>query len=232
MIMANILVVEDEVLMLQGLKDNLEFEGYNVDTASNGADGLKKLLDKHYDLAILDVMMPEMSGFDVCRTARSRGIKTAIILLTAKAEEIDKVLGLELGADDYITKPFSIRELLARVRAILRRAGVSDSNEKHTIRQIGKLSVNFAGYTAATNGKDVKMSHKEFEILHYLYNHKNETVDRDDLLDSVWGDDYQPTSRTIDNFIVRLRQKIEEDPNDPRIILTVHGIGYKLIEHL
>lgn len=115
--------------MLQGLKDNLEFEGYNVDTASNGADGLKKLLDKHYDLAILDVMMPEMSGFDVCRTARSRGIKTAIILLTAKAEEIDKVLGLELGADDYITKPFSIRELLARVRAILRRAGVSDSNE-------------------------------------------------------------------------------------------------------
>ncbi|HBG88377.1 MAG TPA: DNA-binding response regulator [Marinilabiliaceae bacterium] len=230
--MANILIVEDELPMLQGLKDNLEYEGYLVDTATTGSEGLKKLLSNQYHLAILDVMLPEMSGFDICKSARSKGLKTAIIMLTAKSEEIDKVLGLEFGADDYITKPFSLRELLARVRAILRRTGAEELKDEHRIQQIGNLSVNFAGYTANIKGEDVKLSHKEFEILHYLYAHKNETVDRDNLLDSIWGDNYQPTSRTIDNFIVKLRQKIENDPNDPKVILTVHGIGYKLIDPL
>ncbi|NLX72448.1 MAG: response regulator transcription factor [Bacteroidales bacterium] len=230
--MANILIVEDELPMLQGLKDNLEYEGYLVDTATTGSEGLKKLLSNQYHLAILDVMLPEMSGFDICKSARSKGLKTAIIMLTAKSEEIDKVLGLEFGADDYITKPFSLRELLARVRAILRRTGAEELNDEHRIQQIGNLSVNFAGYTAKIKGEDVKLSHKEFEILHFLYAHKNETVDRDNLLDSIWGDNYQPTSRTIDNFIVKLRQKIENDPNDPKVILTVHGIGYKLIDPL
>ena len=227
--MINILIVEDEISMLQGLKDNLEFENYKVDTANNGADGLKKLLANKYHLVLLDVMMPEMSGFDVCKSARSRGIKTPIIMLTAKAEEIDKVLGLEFGADDYITKPFSLRELLARIRAILRRTGIEELTENHQIHKIGRLDVNFAGYTASVEGQEIKLSHKEFEILHHLHGHKNETVDRDNLLDAVWGADYQPTSRTIDNFILKLRQKIEADPNDPKIILTVHGIGYKLI---
>jgi DNA-binding response OmpR family regulator len=227
--MIKILVVEDELPMLKGLQDNLEFEGYSVDTASNGADGLQKLLTNKYHLALLDVMMPEMSGFDVCKTARSKGIKTPIIMLTAKAEEIDKVLGLEFGADDYITKPFSLRELLARVRAILRRTGAEEPNADNQIITIGSMQVNFATYTASVQGQEVKLSHKEFEILHYLFTHKNETVDRNDLLESVWGSDYQPTSRTIDNFILKLRQKIEIDSNDPRIILTVHGIGYKLI---
>jgi DNA-binding response OmpR family regulator len=227
--MTRILIAEDELPMLQGLKDNLEFEGYEVETATNGTEGLKKLMTNKFHLALLDVMMPEMSGFDVCKEARNKGNKTPIIMLTAKAEEIDKVLGLEFGADDYITKPFSLRELLARVRAVLRRTGNDDKNSDDQTHQIGNMLVNFSAYTASIEGKDVKMSHKEFEILHHLHNHKNETVDRDALLDTIWGTDYQPTSRTIDNFILKLRQKIENDPNDPRIILTVHGIGYKMV---
>ena len=227
--MIKILIVEDEVAMLKGLQDNLEFEGYAVDTANNGKDGLQKMLTNKYHLALLDVMMPELSGFDVCKTARGKGIKTPVIMLTAKAEEIDKVLGLELGADDYITKPFSLRELLARIRAILRRAGIDEPNEENRQVEIGNMKVNFALYVATVQGEEVKLSHKEFAILHYLFVHKNETVSRDDLLNNVWGTDYQPTSRTIDNFVLKLRQKIEKDPNDARIILTVHGVGYKLI---
>lgn len=227
--MIKILVVEDELPMLQGLKDNLEFEGYEVETATNGAEGLNKLLTNQFNLVLLDVMMPELSGFDVCKAARAKGNKTPVIMLTARGEEIDKVLGLEFGADDYITKPFSLRELLARVRAILRRSNLEGNTPDNQIYQIGKMLVNFSAYTATINGHEVKLSFKEFEILHYLHNHKNETVDRDDLLDAVWGTDYQPTSRTIDNFILKLRQKIETDSNDPRIILTVHGIGYKLV---
>ena len=228
--MVKILIVEDELPMLQGLKDNLEFEGYEVDTATNGADGLEKLLTNQFHLALLDVMMPELSGFDVCKAARSKGNKTPVIMLTAKSEEIDKVLGLEFGADDYITKPFSLRELLARVRAILRRSNYEGNNPDNQIYQIGKMLVNFSAYTATIDGRETKLSFKEFEILHHLHKHKNETVDRDDLLNDIWGTDYQPTSRTIDNFVLKLRQKIEIDPNDPRIILTVHGVGYKLVK--
>ena len=227
--MIKVLVAEDEQPMLEGLKDNLEFEGYEVHTATDGTVALEKLLNEPFHLVLLDVMMPGISGFDVCKEARSKGIQTPIIMLTAKSEEIDKVLGLEFGADDYITKPFSLRELLARVRAILRRTGTSPAHSDQQIEQIGNMNVNFSTYTATVNGQEVKLSYKEYEILHYLHNHKNETVDRDDLLDNIWGTDYQPTSRTIDNFILKLRQKIESDPNDPRIILTVHGIGYKLI---
>lgn len=227
--MTHILIVEDEVAMLKGLQDNLEFEGYKVDTASNGKDGLELLLQNNYHLALLDVMMPEMSGFDVCKAARAKGVKTPVIMLTAKAEEIDKVLGLELGADDYITKPFSLRELLARIRAILRRTGTEAPAIENQVIEIGNLSVNFATYAAFVQGEEVKLSHKEFDILHYLHQHKNAVVSRDDLLNDIWGMDYQPTSRTIDNFVLKLRQKIEKDPNDARIILTVHGVGYKLI---
>ncbi len=227
--MIKILIVEDEPAMVKGLKDNLEFEGYQADTATNGKDGLELLLNNNYNLAILDVMMPEMSGFDVCKAARSKGIKTPIIMLTAKAEEIDKVLGLELGADDYITKPFGLRELLARIRAILRRAGVEKPGTEDIEIAIGNLTANFGTYVASVDGIEVKLSHKEFDILHYLHTHKNEVVSRDDILNNIWGTDYQPTSRTIDNFVLKLRQKIEDDPNNPKHILTVHGIGYKLI---
>jgi Response regulators consisting of a CheY-like receiver domain and a winged-helix DNA-binding domain len=224
-----ILIVEDEPSMLMGLKDNLEFESYEVDTAEDGEIGLNKIMENQYSLVLLDVMLPKISGFDICKKARAKGIQTPIILLTAKGEEIDKVLGLELGADDYITKPFGLRELLARIRAVLRRTqDVSASKEIEKI-QLGRLSVDFKSFEGFVNGEEVKMSHKEVEILHYLWNHKNKTVSRDDLLDEVWGTEYQPTSRTIDNFILKLRQKIEDDPNHAKIILTVHGVGYRLV---
>jgi DNA-binding response OmpR family regulator len=223
-----ILIVEDEPNMRLGLKDNLEFEGYQVTLADNGIDGLKEILARPFDLILMDVMMPGMSGLDVCKRARDKGVEAPIVLLTAKGEEMDKVLGLELGADDYVTKPFSLRELLARIRAILRRGAVAQG-VKSQVTKIGKLSVNFEAYTAESSGSPIRMSHKEFEILNYLFQHKNEVVSRYDLLEKVWGYDESPTTRTVDNFIVKLRQKVESDPNDPHIILTVHGTGYKLL---
>lgn len=227
--MPKILICEDEPAMRMGLKDNLEFENYEVDTAEDGETGLNKILDNQYNLIILDVMMPRMSGFDVCKSARKKGITTPIILLTAKGEEIDKVLGLELGADDYVTKPFSLRELLARIKAILRRGELTAKTVEDKDIQIGNLLVNFGTYQAKVMNKEVQMSHKEYEILHYLWKKKNATVSRDELLTEVWGFEESPTTRTVDNFILKLRQKIEKDSNHPQIILTVHGVGYKLV---
>lgn len=227
--MYKILIVEDEPAMQLGLKDNLEFDGYTVDTASEGDTGLEKIKSNSFDLVLLDVMLPNMSGFDVCKNARADGVKTPIILLTARGEEIDKVLGLELGADDYVTKPFSIRELLARIKAILRRSDGQPSKGGESKVTIGRLTVDFQSYSAIEDDEEVKLSHKEFEILHYLIDHSNEVVSRYDLLENIWGYDEQPTTRTVDNFIVRLRQKIEANPNAPKIILTVHGTGYKLL---
>ena len=227
--MPKILVVDDEQNMRTGLKDNLEFEGYEVDTANDGEQGLKKIIDNSYNLIILDVMMPKKSGFDVCKEVRKAGITTPVILLTAKGDEIDKVVGLEIGADDYVTKPFSLRELLARVKAILRRGENLVMNESAREVKIGRLEINFDGYKATSKNKDVQMSHKEFEILHYLWKRRNSTVSRDDLLTEVWGYDENPSTRTVDNFILKLRQKVEVDSNHPQVILTVHGIGYKLV---
>ena len=225
--MSKILIVEDEEAMLIGLRDNLEFEGYEVDTANRGDDGLKKIQGETFDLVLLDVMLPGMSGFDVCRKTRAQGIDTPIILLTARGEELDKVLGLELGADDYVTKPFSLRELLARIKVILRRTSSSAEKVEENLITIGQLRVSFEDFEAWQNEEAVKMSHKEFEILHYLHRHAGKIVTRDDILDQVWGMDYQPTARTVDNFIVRLRNKIDTD--DSQHIITVHGIGYKLV---
>lgn len=225
--MSKILVVDDEPNMRLGLRDNLEFEGHEVELAENGAVALDKIFKTSYDLVVLDVMMPVKSGFDVCRTVREKGIAVPIILLTAKGEEIDKVLGLELGADDYVTKPFSVRELLARIKAVLRRKGEGKAGDNAV--RIGNLSVDFTRYTASDPTGAVKMSHKEFEILHYLFERKNEVVSRFDLLEKVWGYDESPTTRTVDNFIVKLRNKTEDNPNDPKVIITVHGLGYKLI---
>ncbi len=228
--MKKILICEDEPAMRLGLKDNLEFEGYEVDVAEEGRSGLEKITNNQYDLVLLDVMMPNMSGFDICRKVREDGITTPIILLTAKGEEIDKVLGLELGADDYITKPFSLRELLARIKAVMRRSPAESDAAAIDEINIGRLRVNFTTYNAFEGEKEVSLSHKEFEILHYLWERKNQTVSRDSLLNDIWGYDASPTTRTVDNFILKLRQKTEDDPNHPRIILTVHGIGYKLID--
>lgn len=225
--MTKILIVEDEPAMQLGLKDNLELEGYTVDVASDGEAGLAKIKSSPCDLILLDVMLPKLSGFDVCKAARNAGISTPIILLTARGEEIDKVLGLEFGADDYITKPFGLRELLARVKALLRRSQAGHKESASIV--IGRLKVNFSAFRADEGDEEIKLSHKEFEILSYLHQSKNQVVSRYDLLEKVWGYDEQPTTRTVDNFIVRLRQKVEENPNHPKIILTVHGTGYKLV---
>jgi DNA-binding response OmpR family regulator len=226
--MFKILIIEDEQSMLTGLRDNLEFEGYEVETATRGDDGLKCLQSKKYDLVLLDVMLPGMSGFDVCRKTRAMNIDIPIILLTARGEEMDKVLGLELGADDYVTKPFSLRELLARIKVILRRTAAGSQGIQSGLVTIGNLSVSFDAYEAFNNGIPVKMSHREFEILHLLYRHAGKIVGRDDFLDQVWGMDYQPSTRTVDNFIVSLRQKIDI-PGKSQHIITVHGVGYKLV---
>ncbi len=227
--MSRILIVEDEAAMAEGLKDNLELEGYTVDLAADGQKGLRLLKDNSYDLAILDVMLPSLSGFDILKSARQGGVLTPAIMLTARGEEIDRVLGLELGADDYLTKPFSLRELLARVKAILRRtAGTGPAAGRASL---GHVEVNFAAYTATRNGAPVEMTPKEFDVLKFLWDHRNQTVSRDTLLTNVWGYDEPLSTRTIDNFILRIRQKLEEDPAHPRIILTVHGIGYKLVPH-
>ncbi|MCB0654904.1 MAG: response regulator transcription factor [Saprospiraceae bacterium] len=226
--MIKILVTDDEPAMRQGLADNLEFEGYQVQTAANGTEALTKLTAEHFDLLILDVMMPEISGFDVCRKLRQQKNDIPVILLTAKGEEIDRVLGLELGADDYISKPFSLRELMARVKAILRRTNSLQTLDS-PMESIGLLDIDFVNYLAISDGKEVKLSHREFDVLHYLWKNKHQIVRREDLLKNIWQYDEFPTTRTIDNFILRLRQKIETTPNDPKIILTVHGLGYKMV---
>jgi DNA-binding response OmpR family regulator len=226
--MTKILVVEDEPDMLRGLKDNFEFEHYEVDVARDGETALEKISGSSYDLVILDIMLPKISGLDVCKRARERGVTTPIIMLTAKSEEIDKVLGLELGADDYVTKPFGVRELLARVKAILRRTEGSAVTPSDRMT-LGSLDLDFAAYTAVRKGEPVNLTPKEFEIMRYLWHHRNKTVTRDDLLKQVWGYDESISTRTVDNFILKLRQKVEEDPATPRHIITIHGVGYKLI---
>ena len=226
--MAKILIVEDERDLADGLKDNFEFDGHEVEIAWNGESGMQMAASPEYHLILLDVMLPGKSGLDICRELRARGIKTPIIMLTARGQEIDKVLGLELGADDYITKPFSVRELLARVKAVLRRVPAGATGAAETL-EIGRLQINFAHYTARNDQGEVDMTHKEFEIIRYLYEHAGQTISRDQLLEDVWGYEAAPTSRTIDNHILKLRKKIESDPDHPRHILTVHGIGYKYI---
>jgi len=228
--MYKVLIIEDEPNMLEGLKDNFEFEGYEVFTASDGELGLSILIANSFDLVILDVMLPKMNGFDVCKQARKCGVKSPVIFLTAKGEEIDKVRGLELGADDYVTKPFSLRELLARAKSILRRTAEFNSDKSQSdLIQIGKLTVNFPGNEAFFDEETVKISYKEFELLEFLYTNSNRVLHRDEILDKVWGLDSNVNTRTLDNFIVRLRQKIEINPEQPKIIITVHGAGYKMI---
>lgn len=227
--MAHILIVEDEPAMQLGLKDNLEIENYQVDVASEGETGLQKIKTGKHDLILLDVMLPKISGFDICKAARAAGIKTPIILLTARGEEIDKVLGLELGADDYITKPFSVRELLARVKAMLRRNQGVASSSTTTLTAIGRLQIDFKAFLAKDGAQEIKLSHKEFELLSFLFENRNKVVSRYDILEKVWGYEEQITTRTVDNFIARLRQKVEVNADQPKVILTVHGAGYKMV---
>jgi DNA-binding response OmpR family regulator len=225
--MAKILIVEDEPNMVAGLRDNFEFEGYQVISAPDGVAGLERALSEAPDLVILDVMMPRMSGLDVCRQLKTKKPAIPIIMLTARGQEVDKVVGLELGADDYITKPFSIRELLARVKAVLRRAGIAPrAAEKYSF---GEVEVNLRSCRVSKRGKEMDFSSKEFELLKFFLHHPGETLSRDRLLEEVWGYAHFPTTRTVDAHIVRLRQKVEPKPDEPRFILTVHGTGYKFV---
>ena len=222
--MSRILIVDDEPEIVRGLEDNLRFEGYQTSTAADGREALAVAAREAPDLILLDIMMPGLSGWDVCRELRSQGIDVPIIMLTARGEEGDRVRGLELGADDYITKPFSLRELLARVRAVLRRPGPRHKVEEFAF---GDARVRPRGRQAFRAGREVGLTRKEFELLVYLLEHRGETVTRERLLDEVWGYERFPTTRTVDTHILRLRRKFEADPDRPRWILTVHGQGYK-----
>ena len=226
--MSKILIVEDEPEMVLGLKDNFEFEGYEVVTAPDGAAGLEKARREKPDLVILDIMLPKLSGLEVCRTLRSEGVSVPILMLTARGQETDKVAGLELGADDYVTKPFSIKELLARVKAILRRV---EGGPKRLARYaFSDVELDFEVYRARKGDKPLELSPREFELLRYLIERKGETVTRDQLLEDVWGYESYPSTRTVDTHIAKLRAKIGDSGSEPRWILTIHGMGYKFID--
>lgn len=226
--MVRVLIIEDEPNMVLGLKDSCEYEGYEVFVARDGKEGLEMASTEKPDIILLDVMLPLMSGIDVCRTLRTLGIETPILMLTARSEETDKVVGLEVGADDYVTKPFSVKELLARIRAHLRRAAKQVAEiESFTF---GDVELNFRKYAARKGGQALDLSPREFEILRYLIRRRGEIVTRDQLLDEVWGYDSTPVTRTVDNHIARLRQKIETHPSEPQHIITVHRLGYRFIE--
>ena len=227
--MKKVLVVEDDLAILRGLKDNLEFESYEVLTAADGERGYLLLKEKKPDLVILDLMLPKMSGHELCRKVRDEGVMTPILMLTARGLEMDRVAGLDLGADDYVTKPFSVPELLARVRSLLRRVQQSKGGVMPGELQFDDVSIDFKRFEARKAGKAVEMSRKEFGILQLLAFRAGEVVRRDELLDEVWGYDRYPTTRTVDNHIALLRGKLEDDPADPRRLLTVHGVGYRLI---
>jgi len=222
-----ILIVEDEPAMVQGLRDNFEYEGYEVISAGDGAAGLELALNENPDLLVLDVMMPKMSGLDVCKQLKAKKPTIPIIMLTARGQEIDKVVGLELGADDYVTKPFSIRELMARVKAVLRR--VSTQSPASEVYRFSDVEVNVRSNEVSRSGQPVELSSKEFALLAYFVAHPAETLSRDRLLDAVWGYENYPSTRTVDAHIVHLRQKLEPNPEEPRFILTVHGTGYKFV---
>ncbi len=222
-----ILIVEDEPAMVAGLRDNFEFEGYEVISADNGVSGLERALGDDPDLVVLDVMMPRMSGLDVCKQLKAKRPSLPIIMLTARGQEIDKVVGLELGADDYVTKPFSIRELMARVKAVLRR--VSPQAGAAEVYKFSDIEVNIRANEVRRAGETVDLSGKEFALLAYFISHPAETLSRDHLLDAVWGYENYPSTRTVDTHIVHLRQKLEPTPEEPRFILTVHGSGYKFV---
>lgn len=225
---AKILIIEDEKTLVKGIKLNLLDEGYEVDWAEDGISGLEKALSTQPDLILLDIMLPHMNGLDVCRNLRDKNITTPIIMLTAKGEEIDKVMGLELGADDYITKPFSIRELIARIKAHLRREQRKDIKSPTTYK-FGDVIIDFSHFRIKRKNKETDLTSLEADLLKYLIAHKDEVVTRENLLEKIWGYEKFPTTRTIDNHILKLRKKIEENPATPKHILSVYGEGYRFV---
>lgn len=225
--MSRILVIEDNTALLRGLRDNLEAESHEVLTAADGEEGYRLSREEQPDLIVLDLMLPELSGYEICRKLRETGHDVPILMLTARGEEADRVLGLDLGADDYVTKPFSVRELLARIRALLRRA------ESHPVLPerlaFEDVVVDFLGYEARKAGEEVELTPKEFGVIRYLASRTGEVVHRYELLEEVWGYQSYPTTRTVDNHIASLRAKLEDEPAEPRHLLTVHGVGYRFV---
>ena len=226
--MKRILVVEDDPAILAGLVASLEEGHYEVLTASDGEKGYQMGKRENIDLILLDIMLPNKNGQDVCRDLRKDGVNTPILMLTSKKEEMDKVLGLELGADDYVTKPFSIRELHARIKALLRRKG--ELKKEIDEYSFGNVQIDFKKQEATKGQKALKLSAKEFEILKYFVQHESDVVTREMLLDDVWGYENFPTTRTVDNYILSLRKKIENHPSNPEHLLTVHTAGYKFVK--
>ena len=225
-----VLIIEDDKSLAKGLRLNLQAEGYQVDWASDGVEGLRKTVATAPDLIILDLMLPKMPGLEVCKKLRQKNIRIPIIMLTAKGEEIDKVVGLEIGADDYMTKPFSLRELLARVKAHLRREKGEEQSDSLLVLKVGDTEIDLGQYKVTKKDKVFALTSLEVEILRYLADHRGEVVTRDVLLDKVWGYEKFPTTRTIDNHILKLRKKIEGDPNHPRHILSIYGGGYRFVK--
>ena len=225
--MKKILIVEDEKDMVTGLKFNLEARDYVVIAAYDGEAGCKKAVEEKPDLVILDLMLPKLNGYEVCKRLKKEVPDIPIIMLTAKSQEAEIVTGLELGADDYITKPFSVLELLARIKAVFRR--VKSGSEIPEVHQFGNLEINLKKYYARKKGKSLKLSPREYEILKCFIEREGEIVSRDQLLNQVWGYDSFPNTRTIDAHIAKLRHKIEDKPEEPKLIITIHGIGYKFL---
>ena len=223
--MKRIFLIEDEPGIVLTLTDRLTREGYAVDSATDGESGLERASKEPFDLLLLDLMLPRMSGFDVCRELRKRGIETPVIMLTARGQVVDKVVGLKLGADDYVTKPFEMAELLARVEAHLRRAPAAPHPAEGYV--FGDIKVDFRRAEATKEGQPLDLSAREFQLLRYFLEHRGATLTREELLNEVWGYNSMPSTRTVDVHVAWLRQKIEPNSRHPQFILTVHGMGYK-----
>ena len=226
-----ILIVEDEPALGMAIRDELEFEGFEASIVEDGVTALERILEASPDLVILDLMLPGKSGFDVCREVRQQGRSTPIIMLTARAQDADKVRGLELGADDYVVKPFSLAELTARIRAVLRRSAARDAPvAAGQTLVVGALRLDARKQEAFVGDRKIELTHKEFQLLEFLLRHPGEVISRDEFLDRVWGGDVYVTPRSVDTHVAALRRKIEQDADRPRYILSVRGAGYKLNE--
>jgi DNA-binding response OmpR family regulator len=222
-----VLIVEDDEAMAVALRDGFEYEGYEVVLARDGAVGMELSTSASPDLIILDVMLPKVTGLDICKRLRGDGSNVPIIMLTARGQEVDKVLGLKLGADDYVTKPFSFMELMARVEAVLRRA--AGPREQIDTYEFGDVALNFKTHEARRGERPIRLSAREFQLLRFFIERRGEVVTREQLLDGVWGNENMPFTRTVDMHIAKLRKKIEDSPHDPRFLVTIHRVGYKFL---
>jgi DNA-binding response OmpR family regulator len=226
--MKKILIIEDDPATIAGLEESLKDEHFEVSTSMSGQMGYEKALDGKYDLIILDIMLPDKNGTEICRDLRKNGVSTPILMLTGKKEETDKVIGLEIGADDYVTKPFSLRELIARVRALLRRPQeIRPDVEEYLFSDV---YLNFKRNEVKKGNTQIKLSAMEFKVMHYFVQREGEVIERNQLLNEVWGYENYPSTRTVDNFILNLRKKIEDDHTNPKHLLTIHGAGYKFVK--